>query len=143
MVIQKTKDIVGSINAFKGKPDGTYSLETRKEVAYDSGYQVSFVRPEAFLQLNSQDWDDITNSFCQYLGSIAHIGVYNGEAEVSFYSTSLDKARGIMKRCNQESILDWAAKHDNPDLIESWFIINPYFDPKAVVDYAKVLDEIQ
>ena len=141
--MQKVVNIFDVLRSYTVKEDGTYSLETGMSIEYDDGYQVSFVRPEAFVQLNNQDWDDLTNYYCAYFDSIAHIGVYSGSAEVSFRSIPIERAVHIMEEYNQESILDWEKKKEYPDLIENWFIININFDEKKVVDYGKILNAIQ
>lgn len=143
MAIQRVKYILNSINEFKKKTDGTYEIVTGEEVVYEDGFQVSFVRPEAFVQLNKDQWDIITNYFCIYLNSEAHMGVYDGNAEVSFHCIPLDSAICIMEEYNQESILDWNEKNKHPDMIERWFIVNQNFRQEIVIDYGKVLEKIQ
>ncbi len=101
MAIQRVECILDSINEFKKKTDGTYEIVTGKEVVYEDGFQVSFVRPEAFAQLNKDQWDIITNFFCIYFNSEAHLGVYGGDAEVSFHCIPLDSAIYIMEEYNQ------------------------------------------
>ncbi len=141
--MQTVDNVIGFIVKFKTFEDGTYDFTTGKIVEYFSGYQVSFVRPEAFKQLSHQDWDTITNYMCVYLDSIAHIGVYCGDAEVSFHSISNEKSIKIMEKYNQESILDWEKKQRFPEDVASWFIINRFFDNERVIDYDKILEEIQ
>ena len=143
--MQKIENVLAHIERFKNLGDGTYNMNTGEPVEYPIGYQVSFVRPEAFAQLNNQNWDTITNYLCGYLDSLAHIGVYCGEAEVSFHSVSKDKAVEIMERYNQESILDWEKKiaQPQPEFWMDWLIFNRLFDEKKVVNYDKILEEIQ
>lgn len=145
MTNKQVVNVFDAINEFQKKEDGTYNIITGEEMTYPDGYQVSFVRPEAFDQLSPKDWDNITNFYCKYFKSIAHIGVYDSSAEVSFHSLSIDKAVKTMREYNQESILDWEQKkkYPNPDLFEHWFIINNSFDEKKVVKYEKILKEIQ
>lgn len=139
---QCVTNVLNLIETFKKQADGTYNITTKENVTYPNGYQVSFVRPEAFEQLSCQDWDDITNYFCTYLNSMAHIGVYCGEAEVSFHCISSEKAINTMVEYNQESILDWDKKNNNPDSPMSWFIMNNLFDEKRVIKYEKILKKI-
>lgn len=140
--MQKVVDVIDLIETFKDKEDGTYSIITKENVVYPNGYQVSFVRPEAFQQLDRQNWDNLTNYFCEYFNSAAHIGVYCGSAEVSFHCVPITKALNIMETYNQESILDWKQKNKHPDSIECWFIMNRYFDENKVIDYGEVLESI-
>lgn len=142
MINQRVTNVLNSIEAFKKKEDGTYNIMTEEDITYPNGFQVSFVRPEAFEQLSCEDWDDITNYFCTYFDSVAHIGVYCGNAEVSFHSISYEKALNTMVEYNQESILDWHRKNNNPDSPMRWFIINNSFDEKKVVKYEQILNEI-
>lgn len=76
MPLRIVKDVLKSIESFKEKEDGTYDLETSTIVEYPTGYQVSFVRPEAFDQLSAENWDDLTSYCCTYLSSPPHIGVF-------------------------------------------------------------------
>lgn len=142
MTTQKVANIFDSISSFKKKDDGTYDVTSGKDVNYNGGYQVTFVRPEAFEQLSAQDWDDMTNYFCNFFDSVAHIGVYDGSAEVSFHCSSIEKAERIMKEFNQESILDWSKKQKFPDQIDSWFIVNRNFDFDKVINYGEILTKI-
>lgn len=142
MVNQQVKNVLESMKSFNKKEDGTYNITTKKSVEYTDGFQVSFVRPEAFEQLNPQDWDNITNYFCEYFKSIAHIGVYCSDTEVSFHSISCEKALNTMVEYNQESILDWKNKHNYPDLMENWFIINRFYKEDRVINYEKILSKI-
>ena len=143
MDVQKVNDVLDYINKFREKIGGTYEIVTGKEVVYEDGYQVSFVRPEAFEQLDKEQWDIITHFFCKYFNSEAHIGVYGGEAEVSFHCIPVDRAIYIMEKYNQESILDWNEKSNHPDVIERWFVFNQNFQQEIVIDYGKILEEIQ
>ena len=139
---QKVKNILNSIIDFKDKSDGTYNINTKELVTYPNGYQVSFVRPEAFKQLSAQDWDIITNYFCEHLDSKAHIGVYFGDAEVSFHILSYESAKDVMEKYNQQSMLDWEKKINNPDFPDSWFIMNRFFDENKVVQYDEIFNQI-
>ena len=143
--MQKIENVLAQIERFKSFSDGTYNINTGEPVEYPIGYQVSFVRPEAFDQLSAQNWDTITNYLCEYLNSLAHMGVYCGGAEVSFHSISEEKAIETMERYNQESILDWEKKiaQPQPEFCMNWFIVNRIFDDKKVVNYDEILKEIQ
>lgn len=135
-------DVKKTIDAFKSVQDGTYEYRTREAVEYDTGYQVSFVRPEAFDRLDQKDWDSLITYCCEYLQSNAHIGVYNGSVEVSFHSMDRSKAEEIMVKFNQESILDWGKKAAYPTSITKWFIMNKDFNETGVVNYHEILKQI-
>ena len=70
--MHKIENVFVKLMAFDCKEDGTYDFCTGESVSYESGYQVSFVRPEAFEQLHKEDWDTLTNYLCLYLESKAH-----------------------------------------------------------------------
>lgn len=142
-MMQKITNVLDALNDFKSEKDGTYELTTHHPVDYFSGYQVSFVRPEAFNQLAHAEWDIFTAYFCEYFQSRAHIGVYDGSAEVSFLSMELSKAEGVMHAFNQESILNWKEKAAFPEEVIRWFIFNPEFDADKVVNYHEILERIQ
>lgn len=136
-------DIFDALVAFQAKEDGTYNLISQRLVEYPLGFQVSFVRKEAFEQLTHEDWNTLTEHYSAYLESEPHIGVFNGDAEISFHAMDRVKADQTMEEFNQESILDWKSKNDYPDDIDRWFIINLNFNPEKVVNYDEVLKRIQ
>ena len=140
--IQKIKDVLRVLTEFKSRSDGTYDFNTMVLVEYINGYQVSFVRPEAFEQLSSEQWDKITNYYIDYFNSDANIGVYDGGAEVSFHCREKQKSIEVMEKYNQESVLDWEKKTKEPDNIPSWFIINRLFNKELILDYDKIIKEI-
>lgn len=142
MLMQKASNILDAIVAFKTKDDGTYNFYTGLPIEYKNGFQVSFVRPEAFSQLSPQIWDDLSNYYCLYFDSIVHIGVYCEDAEVSFLSIDKTKAEKTMVLYNQESILDWEKRASRPEDPNSWFVMNRSFDDKMVIDYDKIIEKI-
>ncbi len=137
----EVKNILDIVKSFSNKNDGTYSIINGQPIEYSDGYQVSFVRPEAY-ELEPSKWDILTQYLCNYLNSIAHIGVYSNEAEVSFHSLELEKAENIMTTFNQESILNWQKKCEFPDQFEKWFIMNRYFVKEKKVNYNEILESI-
>lgn len=143
MTKQRVTNVLNSIEMFKKKKDGTYNIKTGKDVEYLNGFQVSFVRPEAFEQLNHDDWDNITNYFCEFFNSDAHIGVYCGSAEVSFHSISCEKAINTMVKYNQQSMLDWDKKNKYPDSMDAWLIMNKFYDEGVMIRYEEIFNEIQ
>lgn len=140
--MQRPINVLQVLNEFKPNEDGTYDLLTFQQVEYKDGYQVSFVRPEAFLQLNASEWDKLTSYCCDFFQSKAHIGVFDGEAEVSFHSYDLSKSKLIMYEFNQHSILNWETKESFPEDYERWLIINEKYDQKREVNYHEILERI-
>lgn len=140
--MQHISNVLDALIEFKSEDDGTYELLTHQLIEYSSGYQVSFVRPEAFEQLSHDEWDLLTAYCCEHLNSEAHIGVYNGSAEVSFHSMERFKAEETMDQFNQESILDWDKKVVYPEEIIRWFIFNPNYDKNKTVNYHEILKRI-
>ena len=130
--------------AYAAKEDGTYDPATGRAVAYDDGYQVSFVRPEAFAKLSDSDWDLLTAHIMKQTGSREHIGVYNGKAETSFRTATLEEAETLMRLFNQESILDWAKKKRYPDPKDwrKYCAKNEEFDENKEVDYDGIMRKI-
>lgn len=143
--MEKYRDIFDALNQFKIYEDGTYEVSTHQTVEFSNGYQVSFVRPEAFSQLAPKDWDVITNHLGEYLDSPAYIGVYSNSPEISFHTLIEDKATETMIRFNQESILLWEEKSKFPDFesFDRWFLVNNLFDEDMVVNYDEVLKTLQ
>ena len=144
--MEKYKDIIDILNEFKIYDDGTYDISTCEPIEHSSGYQVSFVRPEAFSQLTRNDWDILTNYLCEYLDSPAYIGVYSNVPEISFHTSFLDRAIETMVRFNQESVLLWEQKSAFPDFelfFDIWFLVNNVFDENKVVDYDEILKTLQ
>lgn len=142
--MQKIHNVLDALKKFsREREDGTYDFYTGTTVSYESGYQVSFVRPEAFEQLNEDEWDILTNYLCHDLDSKAHIGLYDKNAEISFCCQSEEKSRETMVRFNQESMLDWAMKKKEPRAEAKWFIINRFYEKGMRVEYDKILREIQ
>ena len=137
-------NVLKTLNDFQHtKEDGTYEYQTHETVEYPSGYQVSFVRPEIFKQLNAEEWDILTSFYCDYLQSKVHIGVYDGAAEISFHSLDLAKSEEVMEQFNQESLLDWEKKLKYPQDITRWFVMNQNFDENKLVNYHEILEQIQ
>lgn len=141
--MQQAINTLSTLKSFCHKDDGTYDFASGKMIEYTSGYQVSFVRPEAFECLSCDGWDIISSHLSEHLSSALHIGVYQGEAEISFYTSSEEKATQTMETYNQESMLDWAKKKQYPETSIDWFIFNRLYDETKVLDYDKIIEEIQ
>lgn len=141
--MHKVINIIDALNTFKSSEDGTYSCKTHEPVTYNIGYQVSFVRPEAYKQLNAEEWDLLTTYYCNYFQSDAHIGVYCHSTEVSFHSMNYSETDETMRRFNQESVLDWTKKVKYPNDITRWLIMNRHYDESRLVNYHEILKQIQ
>lgn len=129
------------VKEFKLRQDGTYLAETGQIVNYDFGYQFSFVRPEAFKQLNDKKWDLLTEYLKEATGSQEYIGVYGGQAETSFFTDSLEVALKYASQFNQETVLDWKALSENRPWTE-YYIQNPTYNEETEVDYDKIVKKI-
>lgn len=140
--MQGITNVLKTIIDFQSVEDGTYEYLTHEIIEYFSGYQVSFVRPEAFEQLSCDEWDTLTTYYCGYLQSKAHIGVYGGSVEISFHSIEFLKVEEIMKEFNQESILDWKERAEHPDDFTHWFIMNRNYDENKLVNYHEILERV-
>ena len=141
--MQEIRNVRDALFNFKPDEDGTYEFLTHRAVEYSTGYQVSFVRPEAFEQLSNEEWDILTLYCCVHMQSDAHIGVYEGSAEISFHCMDFPKAEKIMYEFNQESILDWKEKEAFPEDFIRWLIFNPKYDENIMVNYHEVLERVQ
>jgi len=130
---------------YASKEDGTYDTRTGKPISYGGGFQVSFVRPEAFEKLSDDDWDLLTAHIMERMGSIEHIGVYDGAAETSFHVDTQDDAEKLMYLFNQDSVLIWANKKKYPDDPAEWFIWNKLPDAQRgkEVDYDAIMRKIR
>jgi len=129
------------VRRYLRKKDGTYDSKTGLTVEYMYGFQVSFVRPEAF-NLSDDDWDIITAHIMEQTGSIEHIGVYGGVAETSFWCKDKTQAVELMQMFNQDSILDWGKKSLYPNNINEWFIENRNQTDREV-DYDTICKKIR
>lgn len=129
------------VEKFKTLKDGTYSAKTGQAVSYAYGFQFSFVRDEAFSQLNDESWDFLTEYLVKETGSEEYIGVYGGKAETSFFTKEKEIALQYATIFNQESILDWQALANGKSW-EEYYILSPTYNESAKVDYVKIINEI-
>ena len=128
-------DSIEKLKALKGlvDEDGTYSIEDGKLVKknLDSGYMVSFFRPE----ITNKDFVRCREIIGKSLGE-PYYGIYGGDPEVSFCVDSKNFAMSIAKAFNQVSIWDNAAG-DNGE------IINPNYNEIKKVDYLEATKNLR
>lgn len=83
----------------------TLDVETGKPVSFEKGYSVSF-------QQSSDNYSDeeyhakVEECKAKCDGKV-YAGKYGGDAEASFHTDSLEDAKELMYKYNQESIYDW------------------------------------
>lgn len=142
MDVKTVHDVYKIMMACPATNNGTYNFFTYDPIEYPFGFQVSFVRPEAFKSLTEKDWDTLTNYYIYFCDSPPYIGIYCNDPEISFRCRSKEKALNIMEEYNQESILDWKKKKQYPTEAEHWFILNREYDEHKVVDYEQALRKI-
>lgn len=128
------------VDEYNIKEDGTYSI-TGELIEYKDGYQFSFVRPEAFEQLDDDKWDILTEYIIKQTGSIEHIGVYCHNAETSFWTSDREQALYYAEMFNQESVWNWKAKFKG-EPIEKVYIVNEHYDESREVDYDRIIKTI-
>ena len=136
-----TKGAKDRVLKYAVKKDGTYNQKTGKAVQYKNGYQFSFVRDEAFKQLNGDEWDLLTEHIINSVHSKEHIGVFEGKAETSFRTETGDEAMYFARLFNQQSILDWEAKTKGASW-ETFLITNDSFDENKEVDYDNIIRKV-
>lgn len=85
--------------------NGTYTL-VGNPTYFESGYQVSFERPDDAY--TSDLFDTLVIGLCARLGSVVYIGVWDGVKEISFHTEDRDEAEAVAVKYNQDAIWDWA-----------------------------------
>ena len=93
------------LKAIKGKPDGTYDLDTGERVNFgNKGYNVSFEQSSDKYS-DGEYYDKIYECRNKCDGKV-YGGVFGGDPEISFYTKDKKTAVEIMKKYNQHSIWD-------------------------------------
>ena len=141
-MVKGAKQRVGKIyKAHKNDSEpATYDALTGKKYQPKDGYQVSFVRAEAFRLLSDEDWDLFTAHIMKETGSREYVGVtpqWGGETSFHCKDASLSMEFAIM--FNQESVLDWAALKSG---YIKFFIENEFFDESKEVDYDAIIKRL-
>ena len=91
--------------------EGTYDIDTMKQVTYDSGYQVTFCQ----IGDNYSD-SEYAEKVNEFLGVSSdgktRAGKFEGTPEISFHVDSKDVAIDLGKKYNQISVWDWKAEDE-------------------------------
>ena len=141
-MVKGAKQRVGKIyKAHKNDSEpATYDALTGKKYQPKDGYQVSFVRQEAFRLLSDDDWDILTAHIMQETGSREYVGVTpQWGGETSFHCKDIKQAMKVAIMFNQESVLDWCALARKDDII---FKRNEFFNENKEVDYDAIIKRI-
>ena len=86
----------------------TLDVETGKAVNFDKGYSVSF--QQSSDSYSDEEYHAKVEECRNKCDGKVYAGKYGGDAEASFHTDSLEDAKEIMYKYNQESIYDW--KHE-------------------------------
>ena len=86
--------------------DGTYNLDTMKQIEYDDGYQVTFC--QIGDNYNDAEYEQKVNEFLNATDDkIVSAGKFESTPEISFNVKSKDEAIKLAKKYNQISVWDW------------------------------------
>ena len=83
----------------------TLDVETGKPVNFEKGYSVSF--QQSSDNYSDEEYHAKVEECRKKCDGKVYAGKYGGDAEASFHTDSLDDAKEIMYKYNQESIYDW------------------------------------
>lgn len=86
----------------------TLDVETGKPVSFEKGYSVSF--QQSTDNYSDEEYHAKVEECRDKCDGKVYAGKYGGDAEASFHTDSLDDAKELMYKYNQESIYDW--QHD-------------------------------
>ena len=90
---------------FTVEEDGTYDLYSHEIIEFNEGYQVSF--ETSFDDYTFEDYDEICYKLSLMSDNSVYLGVWNGDAEFSFYFEDFDLAIAVAILFNQNAIWDW------------------------------------
>lgn len=111
------KGTLAIIKKYKGKPFGTYDINTGETKAYKGGYCFSFHQNEpdedgnfksSYGRYTAEEYDNLTNDIAEKYDLPINVGVY-GNPEISFYTEDKTLALEMAKKYNQQSVYDCAA----------------------------------
>lgn len=104
--------------------DGTYDINTKQSVEFDSGYQATF------QQLNDKytdaEFGDLVKKYADSTDGKVYAGKFGGSPEISFHFENEKDALEICKKYNQVSYWDWNTMSE---------IKNPYYKKGKGNDY--------
>ena len=87
-------------------PEGTYDIQTLKQISYDSGYQVTFC--QIGDDYTDKEFADLTREFLRSSSDrVVSAGKFGGTPEISFNVSDEATAIALAKKYNQISIWDW------------------------------------
>ena len=87
--------------------EGTYDIQTLKQISYNSGFQVTFC--QIGDNYTNKEFADLTREFLGHSSDrVVSAGKFGGTPEISFNVASREVAIELGKKYNQESVLDWA-----------------------------------
>lgn len=86
--------------------DGTYNLNTMKQINYTNGFQVTF--SQIGDNYNDAEYEQKVNEFLKVSSDkIVSAGKFEGTPEISFNVKDKNTAIKLAKKYNQISIWDW------------------------------------
>ena len=91
---------------FTKDDDGTYDIYSHENIYLYEGYQVSF--ETTYDDYTSKDYDEICYKLSLMSDNTVYLGVWEGDAEFSFYFEDFDLANAVSILFNQYSIWDWS-----------------------------------
>ena len=94
---------------FTKEDDGTYDLYSHENIYLYEGYQVSF--ETSYDDYTSRDYDEICYKLSLMTDNSVYLGVWEGDAEFSFFFEDFDLANAVAILFNQYSIWDWSEMH--------------------------------
>jgi len=94
---------------FTKEEDGTYDLYSHENIYLYEGYQVSF--ETSYDDYTSRDYDEICYKLSLMTDNSVYLGVWEGDAEFSFFFEDFDLANAVAILFNQYSIWDWSEMH--------------------------------
>lgn len=107
---------------FEAKEDGTYDIDSKKKISFNSGYQVSFeTKSDSY---SNEEYEEIAYKMALMSDNRVYLGVYDSTSEISFHFNDLELAKVLSIVFNQYSIWDWS-KNDE--------IRNSYYKEKSKI----------
>lgn len=101
------KKVKESINELEDKKyeDGTYDVNTKKSVEFNSGYQATF--QQLGDKYTDKELGDLIKQYSESTDGKAYAGKFGGSPEVSFHFKNEADAIAICEKFNQVSYWDW------------------------------------